>query len=113
MPPLGVSVEQTMDRGGMPPTPIIPGFQSVDRSTERNARDASTTCVGVSSLVPVAARGAGAAMAPPINAMTATTEPNLNDGSITFIENPRAGGPGLSLARRGSVKLETRVVSFR
>ena len=36
-PPRGVSVEQIVDRTGMPPTPINPGFQAVARSAGRNA----------------------------------------------------------------------------
>ena len=88
MPPPGVSVEQTVVRTGMPPTPIIPGFQSVDRSADRNARDGSTTCVGVSGLLSVAARGAGAPTATPMDAMTAATKLKLKYGSVTFIEVP-------------------------
>src|SRR5229473_2939073 len=34
-PPRGVSVEQTVDRMGMPPTAIIPGFHTVARSAGR------------------------------------------------------------------------------
>ena len=30
-------MEQTVDRTGMPPTPIIPGFQDVARSAARKA----------------------------------------------------------------------------
>src|SRR5262249_13420430 len=35
--PRGVTVEQIVDRTGMPPTPIIPGFQAVARSADRKA----------------------------------------------------------------------------
>ena len=35
--PRGVSLEQTVDRTGMPPTPLIPGFQAVARSAGRKA----------------------------------------------------------------------------
>ena len=36
-PPRGASVAQTVDRTGMPPAPIIPGFQAVARSAGRMA----------------------------------------------------------------------------
>src|SRR5258705_9120928 len=36
-PPRGVSVAQTVGLAGMPPTPIIPGFQVVARSGGRKA----------------------------------------------------------------------------
>jgi hypothetical protein len=68
----GVSVAQIVERVGMPPTAIIPGFQVVARSAGRKPLDALTE-VGDAISLPAAATREGVQSAAPMTAIATTT----------------------------------------